>query len=72
MEYQTSQVRPKSDYEDMEEDIWDEHIGNDQNKSHSKGRNKFNLLLDFGNRDTPLWTNMDMYMVYMAYMEDGI
>ena len=43
MEYQTSQVRPKSDYEDMEEDIWDEHIGNDQNKSHSKGRNKFNL-----------------------------
>ena len=43
MEYQTSQVRPKSDYEDMEEDIWDEHIGNDQNKSHSKGHNKFYL-----------------------------
>ncbi len=46
MEYQTSQVRPKSDYEDMEEDIWDEHIGNDQNKSHSKGHKQilFNYI----------------------------
>ena len=36
MEYQKSQVRPKSDYEDLEEDIWDEHIGNSQDQSHSK------------------------------------
>ena len=43
MEYQKSQVRPKSDYEDLEEDIWDEHIGNSQDQSHSKDHMKFNL-----------------------------
>ena len=43
MEYQKSQVRPKSDYEDLEEDIWDEHIGNSQDQSHSKAHMKFIL-----------------------------
>ena len=45
MEYQKSQVRPKSDYEDLEEDIWDEHIGigNSQDQSHSKDHMKSNL-----------------------------
>ena len=43
MEYQKSQVRPKSDYEDLEEDIWDEHIANSQDQSHSKDNMKFNL-----------------------------
>ena len=43
MEYQKSQVRPKSDYEDLEEDIWDEHIGNSQDQSHSKDHMKFKL-----------------------------
>ena len=37
MEYQKSQVRPKNDdYDDFDEDIWDEDIGTDQNKDHSK------------------------------------